>query len=608
MSGLVCLLIILLAMGLYSINQCSELGRRIEAISRDNDAAGRNIQEMKESGATMTGALLALVTGEQQQSQDEFTGASREFQKALEAENSNGSLDDKEKAQLDKLNDAFKTYDARARAFLKAPIQTDVNWHGTAARLGKDTAQLLTMVDQLAQLHRTGLGDKNKISSEDINNTIRFLILLMIIALVATLLASIGLSRGLLNPLRSLTASIRHVGEGNLDQEVPVLSRDELGMLAVSFNQMAAQLRQYRANTSVELMRLNQTIRSTLASFPDPIFVLNSEGAIEFRNPEADQLAMKLLFSGITRLPEQIDEKVEQVRASGQDYLPTLFSDAIKFHIDGLAHYFLPRIVLLRDDRKEVFGVAVILENVTRMLLLDDVKSNLIATVSHELKTPLTSVRMALYLLHEKTVGTLNEKQADLVSTAREDADRLLRTLNDLLDLAKLEQGPSQLELALVSPGELIETAMRSTREIAHASNITFASEIAPDLPQVEIDRQRIAYVLTNLITNAIKYSPEGSEIAIRAAKGQNRANQPGVRFSVADRGRGISAEHQEHIFERFYRVPGTNKSGAGLGLSIARDVVVAHQGEIGVISKVGEGSEFFFILPLAAPPKPAET
>ena len=144
-------------------------------------------------------------------------------------------------------------------------------------------------------------------------------------------------------PLKSLTASIKQVGEGNLDQNVPVLSKDELGLLAGSFNQMAAQLRQYQANTSVELLRLNETIRATLASFPDPVFVLNAEGAVEFRNPAADHLAMKLLFAGVTRLPAKVDDKVEEVRASGQDYLPTSFQDAVKFHIDGQDRYFLPR-------------------------------------------------------------------------------------------------------------------------------------------------------------------------------------------------------------------------------------------------------------------------
>lgn len=606
--GLVCLLVILLSMGLYSINQCGELGHRIEAITRDNDRSGLAIQQMKRSGAAMTGALLSVVTNDHAQTNDDFAKASKSFLDALKNEDARASTAPDEKKQIAKILDAYKSYDERARTFLQSPDDPGGKWRMTAHKLGQDTSNLLDMVDQLALIHEQGLKSGNKETHDDVISTIRSLILLMITAAIVAIYASMRLSRGLLQPLISVTSSIRQVGEGNLDQTVPVLSQDELGVLATSFNRMAAQLRQYKANTSEELMRLTMTIRSTLASFPDPIFVLNSQGAVEFRNPEADQLAVKLLFSGVTRLPQKVDEKVEQVRASGMDYLPTLFKDAIKFHLDGQDHYFLPRIVLLRDDNREVFGVAVILENVTRMLLLDDVKSNLIATVSHELKTPLTSVRMALYLLHEKAVGALNDKQSDLVLTAREDADRLLKTLNDLLDLAKLEQGAAQLELKDVAPANLVEAAVREMKEIAHASEVTLKTEIKPNLPEVRIDRQRMDYVLTNLIANAVKYSPNGTEIVVRAEMGKTRIAQPGVRFSVIDQGPGISWEHQEHVFERFYRVPGTSKSGAGLGLSIAREVVAIHQGEIGVISVPGEGSEFFFVLPFVAKPEPATT
>ena len=208
---------------------------------------------------------------------------------------------------------------------------------------------------------------------------------------------------------------------------------------------------------------------------------------------------------------------------------------------------------------------------------------------------------------HEKTVGELNDKQADLVSTAREDADRLLRTLNDLLDLARLEQGPSQLQFTKVNPADLTKTALHDTRDLALASNMTLRTEVAPDLPEVHIDRQRIAYVFANLLTNAIKYTPKGGNVLVSAERAQTRSGKPGIRFSVKDSGPGIAPEHQEHIFERFYRISGTNKSGAGLGLSIAREIVVAHQGEIGVISTLGQGSEFFFVLPLVSEQPPPQ-
>jgi NtrC-family two-component system sensor histidine kinase KinB len=599
MLGLLCLLIIVLAMGLYSINQCSELGKRIQKISAAHDSVGQDITQMKQGCAAMTSALLTLATGDGNKSREEFQKASTKFNDALNRETERTHIPQAEEDLIIKSVKAYKTYDANARAFLASP-ESAPSWRSDAGKLGQQTAAMFDLADQLALAHEQDITEGNKSSTNDILNTVRLLWFMMIVALAATLMAYLGLSRGLLRPLKSLTASIKQIGEGNLNQNVPVVSQDELGALAYSFNQMAAQLRQYQSNTSVELLRLNETIRSTLASFPDPVFVLNSEGSVDFRNPAADQLALKLLFAGVTRLPAKVDEKVEEVRASGKDYLPAVFAEAVKFHIDGQDTYFLPRIVQLRTEKGVTFGVAVILENVTRMLLLDDVKSNLIATVSHELKTPLTSVRMALYLLHEKTVGPLNEKQGELTAAAKEDADRLLRTLNDLLDLARLERGSAPLQVTEVAPSDLVASAERATRDVVQAGGFALKTDIAPNLPTVPVDRQRIAYVFTNLITNATKYSPNAGQIKVGAQTGQTRAGKPCVRFSVKDQGPGITPEHQEHIFERFYRVPGTNKSGAGLGLSIAREIVVAHGGEIGVISRPGEGSEFFFVIPLA--------
>jgi signal transduction histidine kinase len=601
MLGLVCLLIIVGAMGLYSFNQCSALGERIQKISAANDPVGKDVAQMKSSGAAMTGALLTLATGNGEKSRDDFSAASSSFQDALNRETLRKGIPQDEEDLILKLARTFQVYDPNAKAFLASP-ETAPAWKTGAGELGRQTASMLDLVDQIADAHEKTIAEGNQSSKDDIVRTGDTLLFMMIVALAATLFAYLGLSQGLLRPLRSLTLSIKQIGEGNLNQTVRVRSKDELGALALSFNQMAAQLRQYQANTSVELVRLNETIRATIASFPDPVFVLNSEGAVEFRNPAADQLAVKLLFAGVTRLPAKVDEKVEHVRNTGQDYLPTAFAEAIKFHIDGKDCYFLPRIVLLRTDKGETFGVAVILENVTRMLLLDDVKSNLIATVSHELKTPLTSVRMAIYLLHEKTVGALNDKQGELVAAAKEDADRLLRTLNDLLDLARLEHGSAPLQIRNVSPGELIATVERTTRDIAHAAGMSLKVDVAPNLPGVPVDPQRIAYALSNFITNAIKYSPPSSNVLVRAQSGETRAGKPGVRFSVKDQGPGIMPDHQDHIFERFYRVPGTNKTGAGLGLSIAREIVVAHGGEIGVISQPGQGSEFFFVIPLEKP------
>jgi NtrC-family two-component system sensor histidine kinase KinB len=601
MLGLCCLLIILLAMGVFSIYRCGDLGRRIQSADRGGDQVTAAIGQMKRACGAMTGALLMRATDGATESVTAFDQAWQQWSDALVVETKDAAGHPDEQKIINEISSTAEDYHTRARAFLGTPGLLDEAGRGTAQKLGAETMQLLGHADELGVAHEHQLKKGDDDIGTDITRTVGLLLTLMGLACVVAIAASMGLTRGLLNPLSNMAHSIQRIGEGHLDQTIPVGSPDEFGMLATSFNKMAEQLRQYRSNTSEELVRLNLTIRATLASFPDPIFVLNSAGTVEFRNPEADQLALKLLFSGVTRLPKQVEEKVEEVRKTGEDFLPTQFQHAIKFHLDGQDRYFLPRIVLLRDDKGATFGVAVILENVTRMLLLDDVKSNLISTVSHELKTPLTSVRMALYLLVEKTVGPLNEKQHDLVDTAREDADRLLHTLNDLLDLARLEQGPALLDLQPISPAKLVENAVHSVREPAQTSNIAIETEIASNLAEIRVDQQRILYVFANLLTNAIKYSPAGTKVWVKADTGATRAGRKSVRFSVRDEGPGITPEHQEHVFERFYRVPGTNKNGAGLGLSIAREIVAAHGGEIGVLSPESGGSEFMFVLPVEA-------
>jgi signal transduction histidine kinase len=209
---------------------------------------------------------------------------------------------------------------------------------------------------------------------------------------------------------------------------------------------------------------------------------------------------------------------------------------------------------------------------------------------------------MVLHLLLEKTVGPLTNEQQELLQMARKEAERLLRILNDLLDLTRLEAGQSALNKERVAPAELVQSildeAQRRVAERGHA----LSSSADPQLPAVLVDRQRIGHVFHNFITNAVSHSPPGSDIQLRAA----RTDDGGIQFSVIDRGPGVPAEYQSRIFERFFRVPGQSRTGAGLGLSIAREIVVAHGGRIGVRSRPKEGSEFYFVLASAEEKVPA--
>ena len=368
-------------------------------------------------------------------------------------------------------------------------------------------------------------------------------------------------------------------------------SHDELGQLADAFNKLASKLRAYRQVTTDQILQARQMTEITFSACPDPIVGLSPEGALDFTNPAATRLFAKLDLR--SALPGGVQDEVQRVLRGGEDYLPASFEKALCLRVSDHEVFLLPRIIGIRDESGKVFGAAIILQDVTRLRLLDDVKTKLVSTVSHELKTPLTSVRMGLYLLLEERIGSLNPKQTELLIAARDDSERLLEMINDLLDLAKLESGEAGLPHLAMSARELVDSAAGSLREYVEARGLRFTVKTDPDLPRVAVDATQIAHVFSNFVSNAVKFTKRGEEIAIQAM-----GRDGGVRFSVIDHGPGIAPEHQAKLFERFFRVPGSGTSGAGLGLAIAREIIVTHGGDVGVKSTPGQGSEFYFDLP----------
>lgn len=239
-----------------------------------------------------------------------------------------------------------------------------------------------------------------------------------------------------------------------------------------------------------------------------------------------------------------------------------------------------------------------VLQDVTRLRRFDELKNDLVSTVAHEFRTPLTSLHMAIHLCTEQAAGPLTDKQADLLHAAREDCERLQGIVNDLLDLARLQAGKLELHLALTSVDALVEAAVGAQEAQARQRGLSLESDVTPGLPEVQVDTERVQLVFGNLLANALRFTPAGGEVRVRASP-----DEGGVRVEISDTGPGIAPEFQERVFERFFRVPGAPSGGAGLGLFIAKEIVLAHGGEIGVTSELGKGSTFWFRLPVAALP-----
>ena len=281
---------------------------------------------------------------------------------------------------------------------------------------------------------------------------------------------------------------------------------------------------------------------------------------------------------------------------TGPDYRLDDLKQALLFRIDEQEVFFLPRIFPIVLEDGTAFGRALMLVDVTKFRWLDEMKSDVLSTLSHEIRTPLTAIRLVLHLLLEKSVGGLTTAQEEIVITARNDCERLLKTLNSILDLARMESGKSQLEIRPISAMRVVEEGYYGFHDKAAALSHPLRMKVSETLPLVCADLERISLVFSNFLSNAFKYSYRDSEIVLTA----RQLNSEFVRFSVINSGPGLSEEEQARVFDKFYRGPGQKGEGAGLGLSIARQVVQAHDGRIGVFSELENKTEFYCDLPIA--------
>jgi NtrC-family two-component system sensor histidine kinase KinB len=585
--GLLPLLLVLVGTGAYAIRVCHELAGPLQKDLVDTYTLSIGCQNLRSAATLMANALNGS---------DDPIGARREYEvrrgafvRELMAQSASSAGKPRQRL-VEVLDTAFTDFSARCEAVLSGGASASLE----AFRDNEDALnRLLGAIDRLVDNDRSASRETQRRAEQLGNTAVKILSVAIGAAIGLSAILAWSLAASLLRPIKTLTSSAVALGEGKLDTQVPVFSRDELGSLALSFNTMASRLREYREATLARVMRTQRTMEATLTSAPDPLFVISREGAFEVRNPAAEELAMLPEFTG--GLPPALAEPLARVFETDEHYLPTDYARVVTYRVGGEDRHYLPRMLAIGDRLTGFNGAAVILQDVTKFRLLDDAKSNLVGTVSHELKTPLTGLRMAVYLLLEKTLGPLSPAQREMLESARDDADRLLRILDSLLDLTRLEAGASALDRQRVPVEDLLRVNADEARFFISAAGQRLVVDLPPGTGEVNVDANRLRHVFINLLSNASKYSPAGGTITLAAVP----TEEGFVRFSVLDEGEGIPPEAMPHLFDRFYRVPGQSKQGAGIGLAIAREIVVAHGGSIGCSNRLEGGAEFHFLVPM---------
>jgi signal transduction histidine kinase len=590
------LLVIIAAIGIHNITRITALGQSIDVILRENYRSVLACQEMKEALERMDSGAVFVLLGAEEKGNGQIAQHEALFEKALQAEANNITLPQEgEKAK--RLKGLFQRYRSSIRKMGDPAVGREARRKAYFSDLQPLFQQIKETADDIQRMNQRNMVDMD-LQARRQASSVRRQMYMMLIA--ATLVAAGFLfltGKWILRPITRLTNSTKEIQKGNLDIVLPGGSGDEIGQLSEAFNEMTSSLREFRRTGQARLLRIQRSTQQAFDSLPEAIAVLNPEGEVEVATVAAgDAFGLRLKvrvpdlpYPWMANLFEEALRKGRTVELEGTGAVVQQF-------VRNEERFYRPKAVPILDPSGAPAGVVLILHDVTQQRQLDEKKSGVVSAVSHQLKTPLTSIRMAIHLLLEEKVGELTPKQSDLLVAAGEDAERLERIVDELLDIGRIEAGKGRMDLCPVRPVDLVSRELEAYRPAARDGGVSLVVDLPATLPPVLVDPARVAHVFANLLSNALKYTPPGGKVTLSA-----KAEGEFVRFRVSDTGVGIPEEYLPRIFEQFFRVPDQGSgTGVGLGLAIVKDIVEAHGGNVGVESREGTGSAFHFTLRIA--------
>jgi len=415
-----------------------------------------------------------------------------------------------------------------------------------------------------------------------------------VMCILAGIFLFVRLPDSINKPIAELTNGILEIANHNYDKRLNLIANKEFEKVSESFNRMAERLTEYRASSLSDILSGKKYIEAIVNSINEPIIGMSNENEILFVNDEALNILNMKRENVIRKSAVDLSLRNDLLRRLVRELLnPDEKKEPLKIYADNKESFFQAKYIPIRmvetgEIESHNIGHVIMLKNITEFKELESAKTTFISTISHELKTPISAILMSLQLLDDQRVGELNKEQKELSESIKDNSERLLSITGELLNMTQVEAGKLQLIPKITKPIELINYAINANRVQADRFGCQIEVEYPEVISKLFVDSEKIAWVLTNLLSNAIRYSAENGRVIIGA-----RQDGSVVEMYVQDFGKGIDPRYHQSIFDRYFRVPGTKIQGSGLGLSISKDFVEAHNGTIAVESEPGKGSRF---------------
>lgn len=495
-------------------------------------------------------------------------------------------------------------YDTLQKFFLNSLVKDKINIEQYILHLSPKFRNVNDIIYRISEINMEAIVRKTTHTKNTADSVFIYMIIISSICIFITLWFILSFPRYIVNPLRRIIKSIKEISNKNYEERLDFKSNDEFNDLTLEFNLMAKKLDEYEHSNYANILFEKKRIEGIINNIHDAIIGLNEDKVILFANNTAYQL-LKLseneligrIVTDVASTNKLMYELIEDLYIESSEEID--LKNLIKINNNDKEIYYNKEIIEILSqetdaDKQKSIGYLIILKNFTKYHELDEAKTNFIATISHELKTPISTIRMCSRLLEDSRIGNMNDEQLNLIKNIKDDTERLIKITDELLDLSQIETGHIKLNFHPESPLKIINYAIETLKIQAEQKNIRIETEFENNIPLIYTDIEKTTWVLINLIGNAIRYSEPDSKVIVKS-----ESKKKFVIFHVIDNGKGIPKKYKDKIFEKFFKIPDTPNSGSGLGLAICKEFIMKQKGEIWEESIEGHGSTFSFTIPI---------